>query len=435
MSPVTHGALLRLALPAAASAILNNAFRVIDQYAAGSIGTSAQAAIGSSTFVLIAVYALYSLVAAGAGPLVARATGANDDALRRRVFGNSLLATQIIGVGVAIVGGLGADLIAAGLGLHGQTAADAATFLRWLAICGLPLAIQPLLDAVFVAIGRTGLMMGFQIAAAVLNALLNPLLIHDAGLGIAGAALATCLARAVVVILGLVVLWREFRPRRVDLRPDETLVRIVRVGSPIAVNTLAYAVVYGLLLRTTISPLGPEVNAALGIGFSALEGFTYPMFLGVSLGVSSLVGRHLGAGQPEEAMRAARIGFPMATALGLAAGAAFWFGAKPLCGAFTSDPAVLDAAVTYARVLALTQVFVSWEALAEGVLAGAGDTRSIFWLSAPLNALRVPLGWAFAFPLGMGAAGVWWAINLTSVAKALGKGIAARRGAWMRTSV
>ncbi len=433
--PVTRAELVRIAAPAAASAVLNNAFRVIDQYAAGDIGTSAQAAIGSCTFVLIGAYAVYTLVAAGAGPLVARATGAGDEALRRRVFGASLSGAACLGLALGGVVLVGADAIAAGLGLSGPVADDAAVFLRTLALGGPALALGPLLDACFVALGRTGVMLALQLGAAVLNALLNPLFIHVLDLGVAGTALATAVARALTSLLGAFVLWRELRPTRADLRPDATLVRVVRIGAPVAVNTLLYSAVYALLLRTTISPLGPTTNAALGIGFSALEGMTYPMFLGVSLGVSSLVGRNLGAGRPEEALRAARIGFPLATGLGLSAAALFWFGAEPLCAPFTEDPAVLAAAVLYARTLAWSQVFVSWEALAEGVLAGAGDTRTLFWLSAPLNAMRVPIAWALAFPFGAGAAGVWWAINLTSLLKATGKGLAAARGRWTRLEV
>lgn len=435
LPPVTRMEILRLAAPASASAVLNNAFRVIDQYAARDIGTSAQAAIGSCTFVLIAGYAVFALVAGGAGPLAARAIGAGDEPLRRRVFAGSLVGSAAISVVVGLVFGLGADAIAAALGLEGDTARDAAVFLRTLAIGGLPLALAPLLDAFFVALGRTGTMLGLQLAAAVLNALFNPLFIHTFGLGVAGTAIATCLSRAIVGGLGLWVLWRAFRPSRADFVPDTTLARVARIGAPVTVNNLFYAGVYFLLLRYAISPLGPTANAALGIGFSALEGMSYPMYLGLSLGVASLVGRLLGAGRPDEAERAAKLAFPMATALGLGASAVFWFGAEPLCGAFTDDAAVLAGAVLYARTLAWSQVFIAWEALAEGVLLGAGDTRAVFWISAPMNALRVPFGWALAHPLGWGAAGVWWVINLTSLLKALGKGAAALRGRWKRIVV
>ena len=61
----------------------------------------------------------------------------------------------------------------------------------------------------------------------------------------------------------------------------------------------AYALTYWGILATTVSPLGPHVNAALGIGFSALEGVTWPAFHGFSLAIASLVGRSLGAKRPD----------------------------------------------------------------------------------------------------------------------------------------
>ena len=213
------------------------------------------------------------------------------------------------------------------------------------------------------------------------------------------------------------------------------LVRIVRVGAPIASNTLFYAGVYWALMSLAVKPLGSDVYAALGIGFSALEGFTWPIFWGFSTAVASLVGRYLGAGMPEEARRTYRLALPFILGLGAMASLTFWFGAVPLTGLFSSDAGVLEHAVIYAQVLAFSQVFVALEALAEGVLGGAGDTPSVFWWSAPINLLRVPLGWAAAFPLGLGAAGIWWAINLTTAVKCLGKWRVVMRGRWKERTI
>ncbi|MBM4365701.1 MAG: MATE family efflux transporter [Deltaproteobacteria bacterium] len=431
-SRVTTATIVRLALPAAASALLNNAFRVIDQLAAGGISTPAQAAIGSCTFVLIACYAAHLVVAGGVGPLLARAVGANDRDLTARTVGTGLAACLLSYLAVALVVGLGAAPIAASIGLRGETAQHAATFIRTIAVFGLPLAVAPTIDAILVSRGQTGRMMALQVSAAVLNWALNPVLIHDLGLGVAGAAWATVLSRVPATVLGL---WFAVRPDGARVATDDTLRRITRVGFPVATNVLAYALVYFLMLRTTISPLGPTVNAALGIGFSALEGITYPLFLGLSLAVTSVVGRELGAGRPEEARRAARLALPLTTALGVASGCVFWFLAPVICAPFTQDAAVLAEAVKYARALGWSQPSVAWEALAEGVLLGAGASRTVFWLSAPINALRIPLGYLLAFNLGWAADGAWWAINLTSFLKSGLKGVAAARGGWVGTRV
>ncbi len=426
-APVTAWEIARIALPATASALLNNAFRVIDQLAAGAVSTPAQAAIGSCTFVLIAAYGLHQLIAGGVGPLAARAEGAKDERLASTVVSVALFGSLGTWVIFALIAGFGAEMVAALLGLEGETATQAATFLRTIGVYGLPLAVAPSLDAIFVARGQTGRMMALQVSAVLGNVVLNQVFIHHLGMGVQGAALATVLSRLPSTLLGIWLVWPAGGLRWVN---DGTLRRVLNVGSPVFLNTVAYASVYFLLLRYTISPLGPEVNAALGIGFSALEGVTYPCFLGLSLAVGSVVGRRLGAGDLHEARRAPRVALPMITAIGVGAALVFWFGARPICAPFTTDPVVLDAAVTYARALAWSQPTVAWEALAEGVLLGAGASGPILRLSAPLNALRVPIGWLLAFPCGMGAAGVWWAINLTSLLKALLKGWAARRGTW-----
>lgn len=435
MLDVSARAVVRLAVPAALSVILNNAFRVVDQHAAGWLGTAEQAAIGSTTFVLILAFAMWGLVGMGTGPVVARVTGAGDLAGRRRIIGNALSGATLVGGAVLGVGWLAAPAIASALGLGGEVAMLTVRYLRTLAVVGLPLAIAPVVDAAFIAMGRTALPMALQGVATMLNIGLNVFFLRTMGLGIEGLALASGLSRLVAVVVGVVALWWSVRPTLRDLVPDDALRRIQRVGSPIAANTAFYALVYWALLNVAISPLGPSVNAALGIGFSALEGFTWPLFHGLSLAVASLVGRALGAGRVDLARRAMRLGMPLSTGAGLSAAAAFWFLAEPLCGLFTSDPAVLQQAVLYAQVLAFSQIFVAWEALGEGVLEGAGDTRAVFWLSSPLNLLRVPLAWAAAGPLGFGAAGIWWAINLTTMAKALLKGARVLRGSWEQVEV
>jgi len=295
----------------------------------------------------------------------------------------------------------------------------------------LPLVLTPLVDQVFLAIGEARLPMALHVASLALNVLLTPLFVLVLEGGVVGAALASNLARAVTTGVGLFVLVRKLGLQRMHIRPTDQLFRILRVGTPMAASTALYALVYWALLRWTVSPLGPHVNAALGIGFSALEGMAWPVFHGLSLAVASLVGRYLGAGRPDLAWGVVKLAFPATTALGLFASGAFFFGAHWLSSLFTDAPAVLAATTQYALILSASQLFVAWESLTEGVLAGAGDTKSVFWWSMPFNLLRIPIAWMWAFPWGAGAVGVWWTINLTTYAKVLGKGFAVVRGRWL----
>lgn len=445
--PLTLRALLSLALPSMAFVVLTNAYRSVDQYWVQHLSTEAQAAIGSSVFVLIALYSTFQFASAGAGPIVARATGAQDPERRRQAVGSSLFLALLVAAGIAAVGWLAADPIAQTLGLDGATAQHCAAYLRAICLTALPLSLTPLVDQCWVSMGNTRLPMVLQGVSLAVNIVLTPWMMLDnpgvawggelagLGLGVAGAAYASNLSRLLATGLGLWLLMRETGVSWRDVRPGPELRRVLQIGSPAALSVFLYAAVYWVMLRTTISPLGPNVNAALGIGFSALEGFTWPCFYGLSLALSSLVGRSLGAGDRQGAIRAVKLAAPVMTGLGLAASLAFYFGGAFLTGLFTQDPEVHRDATRYAMILAFSQLTVSWESLSEGALLGAGDTKTVTWLSVPLNLTRVPLAWALAFPLEMGAAGVWWAINLSTWVKAGLKSAALIRGRWLELEV
>lgn len=426
----TVRAILAIAIPSAVFTLLTNSYRIVNQYFIQDVSVSAQAAIGSSVFVLILLYASFEVIAAGAGPLIARATGAGDTEGRRALFGEALLGSAILTVSLMFVGIVGAPTIAHTLGLEGETATECVRYLRTLLWTLAPLVLTPLIDQTFVSMGNARLPLLLHAVSLGLNIMLTPLLIHGAGLGIVGAALASNIAHAVAATIGIVQLKRAMGLRWQDVKLRGQLQRIVRIGMPMALGTAVFAAVYWGLLKTTVSPLGPHVNAALGIGFSALEGFTWPVFHGVSLGVASLVGRHLGAGRPDLAKRTIASALPVSTLLGISATAVFFFAGGRLSGMFTNDAAVHHEATQYALILSASQLVLAWEALTEGALAGAGATRTVFWCSVPFNLLRIPLAWLFAFPLGLGATGVWWAINLTTYAKTGFKAWAVWRGKW-----
>jgi Na+-driven multidrug efflux pump len=254
--------------------------------------------------------------------------------------------------------------------------------------------------------------------------------IYALNFGIGGAAMATGLSEGIAVLIGLMLLSRMKGFDHKAFRLNQYTLRIIKVGLPMCWGTLVYAGVYWALLRWVISPLGPAVNAALGIGFSVLEGFTWPVFWGFSMGIASIVGRCLGAGEIAKALHAIQLAFRLVTLFGILASAVFWWGGEVLSKMFTNDAEVLQQAILYAHVLAFSQLFVAYEALAEGILSGAGKTKAIFYWSAPLNILRIPLCWLFAIDYGYGAAAVWWVINVSTLLKAMGKWSAVISGRW-----
>jgi len=427
--------LLLLAGPSIASFVCQSAPRVNDQFWVQGLGPEAHAALGPSTFFMVLNFSVFFLAVSGSMSLVARATGAGDSKERDRVLQHALVLSVAVAVLLGLVGASVAGTAAAGLGLEGRTADLAAEYLRTIYWVTIPLALAPLVETFFIAMGNTLVPLGLQVLAVLTNLVLNPCLILGWGpfpaLGMTGAALATGISRGVSAGLGLWLLHRggvrllgpgTLEPRR--------LVQLLRIGFPSSISITIYAVVYFGLMGLLLAPMGDPVLGGFSIGFNAFEGVAFPVFLGLALAGSSLVGRNLGAGDLARATQAVRSLRVTGLTAGVMFTAAFLLLGEVVVPWFTDDEAVAREALLYVGVLALSQVFVALETVHEKVLLGAGHTGPIFWVSVPANVLRLPLGWLLAGPLGMGAAGVWWAVNVTTLLKAAAYGVLVRRGAW-----
>ena len=425
---------VRLAWPAIASFVLNNGYRINDQFWVQWLGPGAQAAIAASTFLLITNFGLIYFAAGGALPLVARATGARNPEARDRAVRHALLAGCVLAGAVGALGYTAMPAVSGWLGLEGLEARETVAYMRAIYLGILPLALAPLIDNVFIAMGETRITTALQIAAVLTNLLLNPLLIYALDLGIAGAAWATVCSRSLTVLIGLALLHGRFgvslRPRGL---PVLALTRtIVAKGAPLGGSILFYAAVYQVLFAVVLAELGTAVRAGLGIGFNAFESISFPFFLGIALAGSSLVGRNLGAQDPDGALLAVRNVRRLGRWTGAGFAVAFLVGGPLVAPLYSSDPAVVRETVLYVQVLAFSQFFVAVETVNEKVLQGAGHTRPIFWISSLGNVLRIPLAWSLAIGAGWAGAGVWWAINATTGLKAwlFWREVEARR--WLR---
>lgn len=432
-APASMRDVTRLAWPAILSFVLNNGYRINDQFWVQGLGAHAQAAIAACTFLLITNFGLIYLVAGGALPIVARATGAKDPEARDRAVRHALLASVVLAVVVGVLGHAAMPAIAGWMGLEGAEAIATVDYMRAIYLGILPLALAPLADNVFIAMGETRVPMALQIAAVCTNLLLNPILIYAFEMGIAGAAWATVISRALTVLIGFALLHGRFG---VSLVPrgwaNLGLARkIFAKGAPLGMSILAYAAVYQVLFALVLARLTTDVRAGLGIGFNAFESISFPFFLGVAIAGSSLVGRNLGAGDPAGALLAVRNVRRLGHLTGFAFTVLFLVGGPVVAPLYSSDPGVIRETVGYVQALAFSQFFVAMETVNEKVLQGAGHTRPILWISSFGNVLRIPLAWVLAISLGWAGQGVWWAINLTTWLKAWLFHREVERGRWL----
>lgn len=428
-------AILRLAGPAVAAALLQLLFLLIDTFWVGRIlGPAALAAVSTGGFAVWMLTALGEMIGVGLTAVAARRHGEGAHGLAAVAAGTTLAVGLVGGVFVAAAGWLGLPLLFLAMGTPPEVTELGRLYLGTYLI-GTPLIFGYFAtEATFRASGDTRTPLILLGSSVLVNLVLDPLLIMGIGpfpaLGIAGAAIAAIATRGLTLLLGIIVLARR-RLVRVSVWHWRSALAVMRIGAPTAATGVVFSLVYIGLTRVT-TRFGTPALAALGVGHK-LEGVAYMAATGFALAAAAVVGQNLGAVRPDRARRAGWLTTGYALCAAALPAIAFLAFPDALVGIFTRDAAVIADGGSYLRIIALAELAMAVEIVLEGAMGGAGFTlQPMFW-STCLTAARIPLGAWFAGAFGL--AGIWWAISLTAMGRGVAMALLWRSERWREARV
>jgi putative MATE family efflux protein len=414
-----------LALPALVVLAAEPLYLLVDTAVVGHLGRVplASLAIGGT---LLAVSAwLGTVLAYGTTGRAARSFGAGS---RRTAVEEGVQASWLaLGAGLVmlVAAQVLADPVTRALAGHPDVAAGARTWLR-IASLGIPF--------IMLVFAGNGWMRGVQetrrplyyvLGANLLSAVLCPLLVYPAGLGLSGSAVANVAAQVAGGALFLRALVREGSP----LRPRWDLLRKqVVLGRDLLVRGVTFQICF-LSAAAVASRFGAASIAAHQIALQ-LWMFTALALDAVAIAAQSLVGAALGshdiAGARATANRIAWIGGVGGLSFAVVVGAL----AAVLPRLFTSDPAIVEQArIVWPWFVAMLPLGGIVFAL-DGVFIGAGDARYLRNLTIISGLCGfLPMIWA-ALLLGWGLTGVWAGLTLFIVLRLIALLWRLRNDAW-----
>jgi MATE family multidrug resistance protein len=268
------------------------------------------------------------------------------------------------------------------------------------------------------------------ISANVLNALVNwTLIFGNLGLprlGVGGAAWATFLSRLLMAsfLLVGVVTYDRRGPRALFPLPLAIewprLKRLLDLGIPaalqITVEVALFSAATALAARLDAASLAAHQIAI------TVASTTFMVPYGVASAAAVRVGQAVGRRDPDGVIRAGWMAIALGVGFMATAALSLWLVPGPIISFFTNDESVLAVGVSLLYVAALFQFFDGLQVTTIGVLRGLGDTRTPM-IAALIGywVLGLPVGWALAFPLGVGIRGLWFGmlVGLLTVGVAL----------------
>jgi MATE family multidrug resistance protein len=312
----------------------------------------------------------------------------------------------------------------------------------------VPMTLCTALGGFYSGRGRTWTVLAVNALLAATNTLLAWFLVlGPPRMGIRGAALATVTAYVVAVAAYFLLLTRRnerieygvWANRKFD---GELFGRLVRYGLPSGCQFFADIAAFTLFLFL-IGRLGPLQQAATNLAFN-LNGLAFVPLLGMGTAVMSLVGRRIGEGRPELAVRTTWKAFALGGGWMLAFGAAYLtfpdLMLAPYAGEASSAAAnfaaIRDTTVELLHYVALYAFFDAMVVIFSNAVRGAGDTRfpMVFMLVTSWGVMLGPV-WVASY-YGKNSLGFSWSMCTVAVVVG-GVGMMTRfaRGRWKGLSM
>ncbi len=346
-----------LSLPVVLGSIVTIVYNLADTYFIAQTGNTlliAGVSLCSPLFMILMAFG--NIFGQGGSSLISRLLGGKDMESVSRVSAFCFWIAAVTGV---VLGGgllLFQDPFLRLLGSSPDTLPYAREYSSYL-LFGAPFIVMNFIHMNLLRCeGMSGLSMLGTATGAVVNVILDPLLIP--GMGAAGAALATVIGYVCsdAFLLAVVLL----RSRSLSVRPRLTvsgafLKDILSIGITAAITNVASSLCV-ILLNQQLLNYGDEKIAAMGIVLKVTM-IVQMILVGFSFGGIPLFGFLVGAGQPEKVRRLLRFCLLFLCVLALAMTGIVFLAAAPLLGIITQDAKLVAAGIPMIRWQIVGSVF------------------------------------------------------------------------------
>ena len=418
--------MLSMGIPMIISMMLQAVYNIVDSAFVSNMAEGGEQALNALTLAF-PVQMLMVAIAIGTGvgmnALMSRSLGQGDRELAGKAAGNAIFLAAVIYVVFLLFGIFGTGAYIGSQTKNAEIAEMAEEYIRICCTLSFGIIFFSVFEKTLQASGRSLFSTIAQVAGAVTNIVLDPVLIFGLGpvpaLGIAGAALATGIGQAVSLVVYLYVYCTTevaVRFSRRCLRFDAALDgKLYAIGVPAILN-LALPSLLVTFLNGLLAVYSQSYVTVLGIYYK-LQTFLYLPANGIVQGMRPLVGYNYGAREHGRVSRLYNLTLGLSAGI-MAIGTLLCLTiAGPLMGLFTSNPETIAIGQTALRVICLGFIVSAVSTTSSGALEGLGKGVPSLVISLCRYIIFImPIAWVLCGR--MGPTGVWHAFWITEVISA-----------------
>ncbi|MDF2545228.1 MAG: family efflux transporter [Anaerosolibacter sp.] len=415
---------ITIAWPVLTELLLGSLFGMIDMMMLGrmndpAVAAASVAAVGITNQPVFIGLSLIQALNVGGTAMVARYLGAKQHERVENTVKHIILLNQLLlALPLSIFAIIFTDSIMAFVGAKADTLAIGRSYFRIIMIGFIFQGFTFALSAALRGAGDTKLPMKVNIRVNLLNVFGNALLIYGLfgfpQLGVTGAAISTAISHVLASIILLRYILKGKSIIKINLSNPFRLNRdiiynLIKIGVPASIEQLALRIGIFLFVKV-VAALGTVTFAAHQICLSIL-GLSFQPGQAFGIAASSLVGRSLGAKEPDKAQEYARETRKLGSIISSFMAFIFFVFGPQIVGLYTKNPEIIRSASMALKVIALVQPFQSSQFILAGGLRGAGDTVfPLFSTFIGVLGVRVVLSYILVSIMGYGLVGAWMAV-------------------------
>ena len=355
-------AVFMFSLPLIVSNTINILFHAADVAVLAFFAEDADvAAVGACGSLINIMVALFTGFASGAGVLISKRVGANDEQGTKKAIGTSLCIAFLSGIFLMTISFLFARKFLILMNCQPDML-DAATLYLKVYFLGSPIMmLNSFAIGGVSASGDSTRPMIYSMLSGVINVILNIVFVAVFRLAVAGVAMATVFSAAVSLILVLIRLFKgngrckaEFTSLRIN---KNDLLEIVKVGIPTCLCSLSFYLA-NIVLASAVNSISTDAMIAYSIS-NQFDTIVYIVGVAIASATSVVVAQNYGAHNIERIRKAIRIGVGYTAAVSLLLGSIFAIFAEPMLRILSDSESVIALAKDKMVFLCLTYFVTS----------------------------------------------------------------------------
>ena len=340
--------LLQLMIPAVVAQVVNLLYNIVDRIYIGhieGIGAAALTGVGLFAPILMLLNAFAMLIGAGGAPRTAIALGQGHKEEAEKIIGNSFTMLLFFAVVLTVCFYAGAPVLLRLFGASDATLPYALAYSRIYILGSVFVLLVLGMNPFITTQGFAKTSMLTTIIGAVINIILDPILIFGFGMGVRGAAIATVLSQAVGaawIVLFLTGKKTILHLRKENLRPERRVILPVMALGISSFVMMSTESLLSISFSSSLARYGGDVAVgAMTVITSVNQLCTMPIH-GICQGGQPVISFNFGASKKARVKEAFR--FQLALCFGYTS--LFWLlmmiAPGAVAGIFTSDAALIE---------------------------------------------------------------------------------------------